>query len=418
MTRWKLWEQPPHVLAYVLIVDAVAIAAALATANLVPVTRTDLVHFAVLAGCAIAAIELTRTIERHRELTAGAGPYLDLKAVWSLCAVIVLPPILATAMVLLTYLTAWLRIWPHGRPVPLFRWTFSCSTVLLGTAAAAAVLAVGMGHYPGLPTTTLPRGLAELGVLAAALVLRWAINYGLVIAAILISSPDTRPRAVFSNFSEQLLEAGSSGLAIAAAGLVTTNPVLLAGVMIGLLAMHRGLLLTQAQRAARIDGKTGLFTATWWHQTAQRCLERAQVRGTRIGLLIIDADFFKTVNDTHGHLVGDNVLRMVGQTLASEVRDVDVTGRFGGDEFVVLLTDVTETELLTIANRIRRRITDLTVNVTTEGETTLTVSIGAALHPQPGITTLEDLLKVADRALRQAKDEGRNQVRISSMSSA
>lgn len=414
---WSLWQAPRHVVVYVLIVGAVAVGASTATAFLQPVTRTDLIHFAFLAVAALVYIELTRSIERQREFVAGTGPYLDTKSVWSFAAVLICPPVLATGMVVLTYAVAWLRVWPRQRPVPLYRWTFSCSTVLCGTQAAVAVLALGMSQYPGVPHNSLPTGLIDLAVVAGAATLRWMINCALVLAAILISSPKIKPSQLFENFSEHWLEAGAFGLGLVAATLVVRDPVVLAGVVIALVAMHRGVLLAQFRRAARTDAKTGLYSPEWWHQMAQRALERAEVRGTGMSVLMLDLDHFKVINDTYGHIVGDQVLRAVAQELATETRDYDTAGRFGGEEFIVLLPEVDAENVRGISERIRRRIHGLVIPAKTEeGEAVtindLTVSIGAAMYPSTGIGTLEELLQAADSALYKAKNNGRDQVHL------
>lgn len=414
---WGLWQAPRHVVVFVLVVGAVAIGASTATAFLLPVTQDDWTRFALLGISAAVYIELTRTIERQREFVAGTGPYLDTKSVWSFAALLICPPALATAMVVLTYAIAWLRVWPRQRPVPLYRWTFSCATVLCGTQAAVAVLALGMSHYPGIPQNSLPTGLGDLAVIAVAAALRWAINCGLVLAAILVSSPQIKLSQLFDNFSEHFLEAGAFGLGLVAAALVVGNPLVLAGVVVALVAMHRGVLLAQFRRAARTDSKTGLYSPEWWHQMAQRALERAEVRGTGVAVLMLDVDHFKVINDTHGHLTGDQVLRAVAQELAAETRDYDTAGRFGGEEFIVLLPEVDAENVRRIAERIRRRIQALVIPATTEdGQqvtiTDLTVSIGAAMYPSSGISTLEELLQAADAALYEAKDNGRNRIQL------
>lgn len=427
VTGWGLWQAPSHVRTYVLAVYAVAGAVVAATAFLMPITRADLLRFAVLAVCAVLYIEVTRRIERQREYWRGAvSPYLDTKSVWSFAAVLVLPPVLASAMVVLTYAVAWWRIWPRERPVPLYRWAFSGATVLCGTQAAVAVLALGMQRYPGVPDPTTLAGLPDLGVVAAAAVLRWAINAGLVMAAILISNPQANVTDLFKNFSEHLLEAGSMGLGLVAATLVLHNPVVLAGVVIALVAMHRGLLVHQYQRAARTDTKTGLATAGWWHELAEQALARAQDRDGTVGVLILDLDHFKDINDGHdehgGHLVGDRVLAAVGDALREETREQDVCGRWGGDELVVLIPDVgSRRNLLNVAERIRRRIRSVVVEVAgteQDGQDVvevkdLTASIGGSMFPAAGVETVDDLLSMADVALYEAKRGGRNQTRLS-----
>ncbi|WP_410570549.1 GGDEF domain-containing protein [Amycolatopsis sp. cmx-4-61] len=423
VTGWGLWQAPSQVRSYVLVVYAFAAAVAVATAFLLPVTRTDLTRFGVLALCAVVYIEVTRRIERQREYWRGsASPYLDTKSVWSFAAVLVLPPVLASAMVILTYVVAWWRIWPHERPVPLYRWVFSGATVLCGTQAAVAVLALGMHHYPGVPQTALPAGLVDLTVIALAGVMRWLVNAGLVFAAILISNTKATVADLLRNFSEHLSEAGTMGLGLVAATLVVGHPVVLAGVVVALVAMHRSLLLHQFQHKARTDTKTGLATAGWWHELAEQALARAQDRNGTLGMLMLDLDHFKNINDKRGgHLVGDQVLAAVGDALRAETREQDICGRFGGDELAILIPDVgTPPNLLAVAERIRRRVHSLVVEVPggdADRESFevagLTVSIGAALFPVPGVEDLDDLLRLADAALYEAKRGGRDRTCLS-----
>lgn len=426
ITGWSLWRSPRHVLLYVLTVDAVAVITSTATGFLRPVTGIDLVRFGVLVACAAVYIEFTRQVERRREyLRAGSVAYIDTKAVWSFAAVIVLPPVLATAMVIATYAIAWARIWPRARPVPLYRWMFSCSTVLIGTQGAVAVLALGVHHYPAVPTPMAWSGLLDLGVIVAAGALRWVINAGLVMAAIALSRPPARVADLFADFSDQLLEAGAMALGLVAATLILDDPVVLVAVVIAIIALHRGVLIRQYRLAATTDAKTGLASAQWWHTLAEQALTRAQATGGTLGVLILDLDWFKRINDTYGHLVGDTVLRAVGQALLDESRARDTCGRWGGEEFVILAMDVGTTQNLTaIAERVRRRILSLTIDVTNSMDvdhggdarartiTDLTISIGGAVYPNDTIATLDDLLLAADTQLYRAKNSGRNQTSI------
>lgn len=404
---WDLWSVPRHVLSYVLVIEALALGVTAATAPHLGVTDLDGLRFGLLAACAVVHVELTRGVERMRHVTGGAGPYLDTKSGWSFAALLILPPVLASAMVVFTHTYSWLRVWRGRRP--LYRWIFTIATVLIATQAGVVVLAFGSGPYPGIPSN-----VAGLGVVAAAGALRWLINYTLVVGAIMISSPDLRASQALSNFSERILEAGACGLGLAAAGLVVLRPILLVGVVLGLLAMHRGVLLPQFRRAACVDGKTGLSTASWWHEVAQRAFDRAISQKTALAVLVLDLDYLKQINDTYGHLAGDHVLRTVATAMSGEIRGYDTAGRWGGDEFVVLVPGMEPADLFAMAERICRRVSSLMVTIS--GSTTatavqdLSVSIGAASFPDPGITTLEDLLRVADTNLYNAKSAGRNRV--------
>jgi len=414
---WAVANQPTAVRAYVFAVVAAACAVTGAVALTLPVHQLDLIHFGVLAAAAAVHIELTRQVERQREyLRVEGAPYIDLKSVWSFAALIVLPPALASAMVLWTYAFAWWRIWPAGRPVPLYRWVFSAATVLIATQAALAVLAAGMHHYPGPPDSGVVLGLLDFAVVAAAGLLRWFVNTALVYVALALSTPDITVRRLFSNAAEYVLEAGALALGVLSAAVLTGTPVLLAAVVIVLVALHRGLLVHQFQLQSRIDGKTSLASPRWWTTAAGKLLNTARSRSTGLGVLVIDVDRFKAINDTHGHPVGDLVLAAVADGIRGEIRTEDVAGRWGGEEFVIALPEIAGDEpLLAVADRIRRRISELRVPGVT---LPVTVSIGAVRYPAPGLDSVDDLVRAADAALYRAKSAGRDQVRLAENPSA
>jgi len=132
-------------------------------------------------------------------------------------------------------------------------------------------------------------------------------------------------------------------------------------------------------------------------------------RGRPVSLLILDVDHFKVVNDTWGHDVGDRVLREVASRITSSLRGIDLSCRFGGEEFVAAFSGVDAERALLIAERLRRKIADEPFPVQTErGPLSVTVSVGAATAH--GGDTAESLLKRADQALYRAKKDGRNRV--------
>ena len=125
-------------------------------------------------------------------------------------------------------------------------------------------------------------------------------------------------------------------------------------------------------------------------------------------MLLVDIDHFKRVNDTHGNLVGDQVLAALADALQNQVRESDEVGRFGGEEFVVLLPGADATEAAKVAERLREHVRTM---LTTIGDTeiALTVSIGAAVLGQHG-SDVRNLLAAADEALYRAKASGRDRV--------
>jgi two-component system cell cycle response regulator len=140
-------------------------------------------------------------------------------------------------------------------------------------------------------------------------------------------------------------------------------------------------------------------------------LDRARRYQSVLTLLMVDLDHFKTVNDTHGHLVGDDVLREVAAYLQSAIRSVDVVARYGGEEFVVVLPETPLAGAVTFAERIRAQV-EKQPFCETEGPLSITASVGVAVYPGEGIETVEDLFARADDALYRAKAEGRNRVSV------
>jgi diguanylate cyclase (GGDEF)-like protein len=180
-----------------------------------------------------------------------------------------------------------------------------------------------------------------------------------------------------------------------------------------LLVLHRAVLVKQLEELAITDQKTGLLNATAWHEGAKNELSRASRQGSIFGVLMVDLDYFKKVNDTYGHLAGDEVLKAIARLLKDEIRDYDSAGRFGGEEFAVLIPDSTAHDIVATAERLRQRVTELDVVAPTDGGEAmisgLSASIGVAIYPNSG-TTLEQLMLTADSAVYTAKSNGRNQV--------
>lgn len=139
-------------------------------------------------------------------------------------------------------------------------------------------------------------------------------------------------------------------------------------------------------------------------------LERARRYSSLVTLLMVDLDHFKRINDTHGHLVGDDVLRDIAALLRAAVRSVDLVARYGGEEFVVVLPETPSAGALTFAERLRERIADHVFPDFVPLGLRLTASIGVATYPSAGVESAEDLFARADEALYRAKAEGRDRV--------
>jgi diguanylate cyclase (GGDEF)-like protein len=176
------------------------------------------------------------------------------------------------------------------------------------------------------------------------------------------------------------------------------------------LALSNAEKFLQAREKAFIDDVTDLYNARYLLAAIDREVSRAQRYGLELSLLFLDLDFFKRVNDRHGHIVGSNVLRELGQILLGCVRSIDTVGRYGGDEFTILLVDTGASGALHVAERIGRTVAETEFGKRHGLKLNVTVSIGTSTYPGDG-TTWQQLLDHADKAMYLAKARGRNQVR-------
>lgn len=409
--RWKLWNERRPVIVYVLAVDLAALALALGMSIAIPLNSEDLFRFGLLIAGALIHHEAVRNIELLRERAIGSGTLTNLRSLWVFAAVLSVPPSLVFAITAVVYVHAWYRTGTGALYRKLFyRKLFSGATMVLAPAAAIAVLQLAQPEgYP-----IIPHGLPGLIVLIGAGTVFWLVNYALVVGAVILSDPHQPARRALGDPGDQIVVAASLGLGVALAAMLAWEPWLLAVLMITVIALHRSLLLPHFQQAARTDSKTGLLTAGFWHEVAGKEIERARRMAESVGVLMLDLDHFKSFNDRMGHMVGDQLLRAVADELRHETRPYDLVGRFGGEEFVVLLPGAGIDRIEKIAERIREQISRLSVTVGGPNDRPtvvggLSVSIGAAVSPEDG-DELDRLLLAADGALMAAKAAGRNQV--------
>ncbi len=161
----------------------------------------------------------------------------------------------------------------------------------------------------------------------------------------------------------------------------------------------------------RIDGLTGLATRAHFFEVAERDLDRCRRYAHPLAIILLDLDHFKVVNDTFGHFTGDRVLQAVAGQILVNVRDVDTAGRFGGEEFAVVLPETNREAAQQVGERLRDFIQSLRIEAPI-GRLSVTVSAGIAATAAQETTTLDDLLACADRALLAAKEAGRNRVTV------
>lgn len=406
---WPIWQLRPWLVGFIGLVTAAYVAAIVAAVVVEPWPQPwhNIWLFGVLLLCTAL------TVERTKRLGENAGLIKDVYTVWELPLAILLPPVYALVAPIFRFTLTQLRI----RRIPLHRRVFSAAVVGLSNASASLVFHAMTGQRMGVgPPVGSPAAL-WLAAVAVAAVTLWTVNTSLLFPAIKSADPTVTLRELYlarervHNDVTELCVAVLVTLGIA----VTPLTILLAYPFVTLL--QRSFRHVQLVNASRIDTKTGLLNAGTWEREAATEVARAVRTHTPLAVALIDIDHFKAVNDSYGHLAGDHALRSIARALAIPLREYDLVGRFGGEEFALLLPQTKALDACRIAERIRTHIGSMPITVSddTDAEPVrLSISIGvAALGAQWDSTSgaqLTELLAAADGALYQAKRKGRNQV--------
>ncbi|WP_414640013.1 sensor domain-containing diguanylate cyclase [Amycolatopsis sp.] len=405
--NWALWRRRPRVVAFMLGSEAIAVVVlAISLAHSPALAARDWVNFGILAAGATVHIQLTQRQEerrRNRKKTV----LIDLTAVWTFSAAMILP----APLILFVILVVRLQHWFIARR-PAHNFIFSSITHgLAGVLAHATYTAFGP-HFAGSGWSDF---LSEFGAIVLAGAIYEAIQIVYVGGALALGmSSEPTLRNVLGSPADNMLEAITVGLGAVTAILLATVPPMVAVMAVVTVVFNRLAELDQLQNDVRTDPKTGILNMRGWSESAERALERTTRSGDQLSLLMVDLDHFKWINDTYGHPAGDDVLRTVAQTLDEVTRPSDLVGRFGGEEFLVLLPDIDEEATRDAAERIRIAIAKLHIVTTDKRGDPATIadrttSIGVARHPRHG-DTLERLLQSADAAVYLAKENGRDQV--------
>jgi diguanylate cyclase (GGDEF)-like protein len=446
---WAVWSLPRRPRFYILAVVCAYLACFAATAWNFTFRLDNVIIFAALLACGAATVELTRR-EGER-----SGVSKDVYAVWELPVVILLPPLYALVFpAVRVALTQW-----RVRRAPAYRRVFTVAAIGLAYGGAWLVF---HGIVPG---TDAQRdflwnntGLWLVAAVACA-VTQVVVNQTLVLTAARTVDPSTPVLA--SAFSKEALHNDATelcGALLVALGLTVSAFTLIIALPLATL-LQRSFRHEQLLHEARADSKTGLLNAATWEREAAAEVSRAVRTGSPLAVAILDLDRFKQINDNYGHLLGDTVLRDIADTMTRSLRDYDLAGRFGGEEFVMLLPQTRAVDALRIAERLRAHIAQLPVyadgsggsssngarsadagpvgaasvaavagpDASRQGRTSggapgdgervpVTVSIGVAALDAGSRRELPELLAAADAALYRAKASGRDQVQMISTS--
>ena len=251
-------------------------------------------------------------------------------------------------------------------------------------------------------------GLVAPAAVIGALLVFTLVNFGLLMTGMWLTRRPPQLRALLPDIDAFGSEVATLTLGIVTAEFLIHTPALTPVAVVLAAYLHRSSLVNSLHRAAAIDPKTTLPNLAAWTEHAQGVLERVHRRHEPVTVLFCDLDHFKEVNDTYGHLTGDRVLAAVAQCLRQELRGGrDDVGRFGGEEFVVVLHSVDHGEAHLIATRLRLAVSSLTFDHGLK----ITMSVGIAHHHPGSAPDLQKLLSRADAGLHAAKVNGRNQVR-------
>jgi diguanylate cyclase (GGDEF)-like protein len=406
---WPFFTLPQWFAAFVAIPVVIDLAAIGYAASDTVIQRHDLRVFALLLLCTAISVEVTRRAGER------GGVIKDVQGVWELPVAILLPPVYALiAPISRIALMQW-----RVRRAPLYRRVFSCASVGLSYGAASVTYHSLARVFGGASTGSLTRDLTWIGLVSVSAILQSVINKAFIMTAVKGSDPAVCIRAQI--FSREPLYHDCAELCI---GVLVTygvagNPLLALAALPVITLLQRSIRHVQLLSESRADSKTGLLNAATWEREASTEISRAVRTGSAAAVVLLDLDRFKSVNDTYGHLVGDQVLREVASSLTEVLRDYDLAGRFGGEEFVMLLPQTRAVDAFRIAERVRAHISQLPIYAddgTDAERVPVTVSIGVAALDAGSRRELAELLAAADAALYRAKASGRDQVQMISTS--
>ncbi|QKV77344.1 GGDEF domain-containing protein [Amycolatopsis sp. Hca4] len=397
---WALWTRPRDWIIATLTAITVMLSWTAVSLLTVPVTVAQLGTFLLLTALAVAQTEVSRRLERQRRILSN-GPDISMTSVWLLPAGLLLPAQLIAALGGVLYVYLAFRSWSGTRPGEFHRVAANATTMILSAFSAGVV-----GHM------TIGSGVATVTLAALAF---FTVNTALTGLGLYLADPkNATPVSCLGNMDDNLLELSTLCVGALLVMVLNEEPLLSVLVILPLYVLQRSVLIKRLEELATTDQKTQLLNATTWQDGALREISRAERENGSFGAMMIDLDHFKRINDTYGHLAGDDVLKAVAAVVKQETRAHDLVGRFGGEEFVALLPSTSKEDAIVTAERIRQRVSELIISTTTNEGAAVdiqrqTASIGVAAYPLDG-SSIEEVMASADAAVYAAKHGGRNRV--------
>jgi diguanylate cyclase (GGDEF)-like protein len=400
-----IWTRPRWLIVLIGTVVTLDLAAIGLAACVTRLTVHDVALFALLLGCTAAAVGMTGRASEP------VGMFKDVYGVWELPVAILLPPLYALVIPIVRIGLSQLRV----RQAPVYRRVFTAASVGLAYGAASVVFHRLSGLIPQASDGTISRGLIWTALVALSVLIKTVLNKATIIAAVKGYDPSASiPPLVFGR-EPMYNDAAEICTGIMVTYCVAGNPLLALAALPVVTLLQRSLRHVQLLKDARSDSKTGLLNAATWEREATAEITRAVRTRTSLAVALLDIDKFKAINDTHGHMVGDQVLREIGRVLGSLLRDYDRAGRFGGEEFALVLPQTRAVDALRIAERVRANIAGMSIIARAAAgaeRVHVTVSVGVVALDSGTKRHYSELMATADAALYRAKAGGRDQVQM------
>ena len=407
VTEWPWWRLPPLFRWYVATPPVVALVVIAVAAARTDWRADDLAKFFLLVCCGVISVASTPRVA----YTSGSGVTRDFTTVWALPVAILLPPVYA-ALAPIAFVAV-IQLWVH-RGV-LYRRVFTAASISLSCVAISLVFRLFPASFAGGFVGSGTHAFTWIVAVVACEFLGGRLQHFMIVGAVKMSNPAVRVWRLELNREALQALFVEIDLAVLITLAVALSPALVLLALPTVLLVRRFLVHPLLVAQSRVDSKTGLLNISTWETEAEAELSRSIRTRSPLALALVDIDHFKLVNDTYGHLVGDRVLKAVADALISHLRDYDRAGRFGGEEFVLLLAQANEDDACRIAERLRGHVAGMTVPIDDRPEAPrvqLTISIGVTAMERDTRRELIDLIAAADSALYHAKQNGRNKVGV------
>jgi diguanylate cyclase (GGDEF)-like protein len=403
---WQVWKLAEPLRSYILAAPALSLAAIIVAAVGTQWQARQVVIFLALLACGAASIEATRGMKEPQGTAVR-----DLQSVWYLSIAIILPSVYAFLAPILLMAYKLFRV----RRNIVYRRVFSNAVISLAYGCVSIIFhAVPYriaGSVPGVGNHVLQWTAV---VACCALIGRFINGFGLSLA-IKLADPLARFREVFGSRESLTSDAIEISLAVFITLVVAISPVMMVLALPTVIMQRRYLVRMQLAAQARLDAETGLLNAGTWQREAEVEMLRA-VRGhTPLALAMVVIDHFKDMNETAGQAVRDELFRDIAGIIRDQLPGVDLIGRYGGEEFAILLPQTDREEARRISERLRDHIAGEPIAIESGTHAgyvfRLTVSIGVAVMNESR-RALTELVGAADSALDQATRTGWSKVYV------